>query len=92
MQGETPTLRLGYRPEVLVFLAEGRAPYSLLAGSARAERAPAVLPALVDALRQQRGQDWQPFAVQDGNLITGQNPQSSELVARHVLTSLRRAA
>jgi putative intracellular protease/amidase len=38
--------------------------------------------------RFERGQDWQPFAVQDGNLITGQNPQSSELVAQHVLTSL----
>ncbi len=39
--------------------------------------------------RFERGPDWQPFAVQDGNLITGQNPQSSELVARHVLTALR---
>ncbi len=38
--------------------------------------------------RFERAPDWQPFAVQDGNLITGQNPQSSELVARHVLTSL----
>lgn len=42
--------------------------------------------------RFERGPDWQPFAVQDGNLITGQNPQSSELVAQHVLTSLGRAA
>ncbi len=41
--------------------------------------------------RFERGSDWQPFAVQDGNLITGQNPQSSELVARHVLASLGRA-
>ncbi len=40
----------------------------------------------------ERGPDWQPFAVQDGNLITGQNPQSSELVAWHVLTSLDKAA
>ncbi|WP_230533775.1 type 1 glutamine amidotransferase domain-containing protein [Microvirga roseola] len=38
--------------------------------------------------RFERGPDWQPFAVHDGNLITGQNPQSSELVARHVLTAL----
>ena len=37
----------------------------------------------------ERGPDWQPFAVQDGNLITGQNPQSSELVARYVLEALR---
>ncbi|MGH8060607.1 MAG: DUF3999 domain-containing protein, partial [Pseudoxanthomonas sp.] len=59
-EGEAPTLRLGYRPEVLVFLAQGKAPYALLAGSARAKRADAPLPQLVDALRAQRGQDWQP--------------------------------
>ena len=39
--------------------------------------------------RFERGPDWQPYAVQDGNLITGQNPQSSELVGRHVLDALR---
>lgn len=55
-----PTLRLGYRPEVLVFLAQGKTPYALLAGSARAQRAESPLPQLVDALRAQRGQDWQP--------------------------------
>ena len=58
--GEQPRLRLGYRPEVLVFLAEGKGPYALLAGSARAQRADAPIPQLVDALRQQRGRDWQP--------------------------------
>lgn len=55
-----PTLRLGYRPEVAVFLAEGRAPYSLVAGSARAERADSPLPQLVAVLRRQHGADWQP--------------------------------
>lgn len=55
-----PTLRLGYRPEVVVFLAQGKAPYALLAGSARGMRDDAPLPQLVDALRAQRGQDWQP--------------------------------
>ena len=55
-----PTLRLGYRPEVLVFLAQGKTPYALLAGSARGKRAESPLPQLVDALRAQRGQDWQP--------------------------------
>jgi putative intracellular protease/amidase len=39
--------------------------------------------------RFEGGADWQPYAVQDGNLITGQNRQSSELVARHVLDALR---
>jgi putative intracellular protease/amidase len=41
--------------------------------------------------------NWQPFAVRDGQFITGQNPQSSTLVAQHViealgLTSLKQAA
>ena len=55
-----PTLRLGYRPEVVVFLAQGKPPYALAAGSARAARADAPLPQLVEALRTQRGRDWQP--------------------------------
>jgi putative intracellular protease/amidase len=42
--------------------------------------------------RFEHGPDWQPYAVQDGTLITGQNPQSSELVARHVLDALPSAA
>jgi putative intracellular protease/amidase len=32
--------------------------------------------------------NWQTFAVRDGDLITGQNPASSELVATHILTAL----
>jgi putative intracellular protease/amidase len=36
-----------------------------------------------------RADDWQPHAVTDGNLITGQNPASSELVAMAVLEKLR---
>jgi putative intracellular protease/amidase len=31
---------------------------------------------------------WQPHAIRDGNLITGQNPQSSEKVARLVLEAI----
>ncbi|NDK38016.1 DUF3999 domain-containing protein [Pseudoxanthomonas gei] len=58
--GAAPLLRLGYRPEVLVFLAQGQPPYAVLAGSARAARAEAPLSQLVDALRAQRGQDWRP--------------------------------
>lgn len=59
----SPRLRLGYRPEVLVFLAQGDGPYSLAVGSARAQRADAPLPRLVAALRAQRGADWQPAQV-----------------------------
>lgn len=32
---------------------------------------------------------WMPYAIQDGNLITGQNPASSELVAEKLLESLK---
>ena len=58
--GAPPVLRLGYRPEVVVFLAEGNPPFALLAGSARASRQDAPLPQLVDALRAERGREWQP--------------------------------
>jgi hypothetical protein len=63
-----PTLRLGYRPEVVVFLAQGPEPYALLAGSARGKRADSPLPQLVDALRAQRGQDWQPATATLGGM------------------------
>jgi putative intracellular protease/amidase len=32
--------------------------------------------------------NWQAFAVRDGQFITGQNPQSSKLVAMHVVDAL----
>ena len=34
---------------------------------------------------------WQPFAVRDGRLITGQNPASSAAVADHVMAALAEA-
>ncbi|MDG2525751.1 DUF3999 domain-containing protein [Stenotrophomonas sp. HITSZ_GD] len=55
-----PRLRLGYRPETLVFIAQGAAPYTLAAGSARVHRAEAPLSQLVATLRRARGPDWQP--------------------------------
>ncbi|WP_373297402.1 type 1 glutamine amidotransferase domain-containing protein [Aquimarina muelleri] len=35
-----------------------------------------------------KGQDWAPYAIEDGLLITGQNPASSELVAEMLLKKL----
>jgi putative intracellular protease/amidase len=35
------------------------------------------------------GGDWQPHAVRDGHLITGQNPMSSELVGEKILEALK---
>ncbi len=57
---EVPELRLGYRGEVLVFLVQGEAPYALAAGSGRAARADAPIASLLDALRRQHGEGWQP--------------------------------
>lgn len=36
----------------------------------------------------QKGPDWAPFVLEDGNLITGQNPGSSEDVAKALLKQL----
>jgi hypothetical protein len=55
-----PALQLGYRPEVLIFVAQGTAPYTLVAGSGRATRAQAPVPRLVETLRMQHDGDWQP--------------------------------
>jgi putative intracellular protease/amidase len=35
------------------------------------------------------GPDFQPFAVRDGRLVTGQNPASSEAVARLVRQAIQ---
>lgn len=53
-----------------------------------------VVPFLVeDMLRENGGRyskkdDWQPHAITDGHLVTGQNPASSEAAARAVLALL----
>ena len=48
---------------------------------------------LEDELKQrggdyQRADDWMPYAVQDGLIITGQNPASSSLVAQKLIKHL----
>ncbi len=56
----SPTLRLGYQPEVLMFLSQGAAPYALAVGSATATRRDAPVGVLVDDLRLRNGPTWQP--------------------------------
>jgi hypothetical protein len=46
-----------------------------------------------DMLKQNGGDyskaaDWQPYAITDGNLVTGQNPASSESTAKAFLAEL----
>ncbi len=36
-----------------------------------------------------KADDWQPYVIIDGNLITGQNPASSESVALKVLEIIK---
>jgi putative intracellular protease/amidase len=53
-----------------------------------------VVPFLVEDMLKEKGGEyskvanWQPYAIQDGLLITGQNPASSELVAEKLLQLL----
>jgi putative intracellular protease/amidase len=49
--------------------------------------------AVEDALKEkgglyERGATWQSFCVEDGRLITGQNPASSEAVAHALMKQL----
>lgn len=55
-----PQLKLGYLPDVLVFVAAGQAPYRLAVGSATQRRSDAPLDAMLAQLRQTRGSQWQP--------------------------------
>ena len=56
-----------------------------------------VVPFLVeDVLKENggiysKGADWGPYVIQDGLLITGQNPASSELAAQRLLERLARS-
>jgi putative intracellular protease/amidase len=55
-----------------------------------------VVPFLVEDMLKEnggiysRGKIWEAYAVQDGNLITGQNPASSALVAELLLKMLKK--
>jgi len=55
-----PTLRVAYRPDRFVFLAQGSAPYRLVAGSVRARRGDYPVDAALAQLRAKLTPDWQP--------------------------------
>ena len=54
-----------------------------------------VVPFLVEDMLSKNGgiyskkEDWAAYAIQDGNLITGQNPASSELVAEKLIATFK---
>ncbi|MDH5834577.1 DUF3999 domain-containing protein [Luteimonas kalidii] len=59
-QAAAPVLRLGWHPEMLVFVAGDAPPYRLVAGSARTSRAGSPVAQSLAAIRTTRGEDWQP--------------------------------
>ena len=54
-----------------------------------------IVPFLVEDMIKKNGgtytkaDDWNPYAIKDGLLITGQNPASSEKVAELLLAALK---
>ncbi|SEL94823.1 Putative intracellular protease/amidase [Aquimarina amphilecti] len=54
-----------------------------------------VVPFLVEDMLKENGgiysktENWKPYSIQDGNLITGQNPASSEEVAEKIFNMLK---
>ena len=54
-----------------------------------------VVPFLIEDMMKEKGAnyskigDWQPYALEDGLLITGQNPASSSLVAKLLMNKLQ---
>lgn len=55
-----PILRVAFRPDRFVFLAQGSGPYRLVAGSARARRGDYPVDTALAQLRSKLGNDWQP--------------------------------
>jgi len=55
-----PSVRVSFRPDRFVFLAQGAGPYRLVAGSARSHRGDYPVDAALAQLRAKLGTDWQP--------------------------------
>lgn len=55
-----PHLSVGYRPDSIVFLAEGSGPFLLAAGSAQARHPFYPVDLALASLRAKAGKDWQP--------------------------------
>ena len=68
-----PGLRLGYRDGSVVFLAQGRAPYRLVAGSATVASNQAELEPMLAEMRTRHGAQWQPAAagLEAGRVLSG---------------------
>ncbi|WBX70394.1 type 1 glutamine amidotransferase domain-containing protein [Tenacibaculum retecalamus] len=76
-------------------LVNGKKVTGFTNGEEEAVQLTSVVPFLVEDMLKSNGgiyskkADWNPYAVEDGLLITGQNPASSELVAELLLEKLK---
>ncbi len=79
-------------------LVKGRTVTGFTNGEEEAVGLTDIVPFLVeDMLKQhggdyQKGADWGEFVVEDGTLITGQNPASSEKAARRLMAKIKATA
>ena len=62
LPASAPTLKLGYQPASIVFLAQGTPPYVLVAGSATAQATQDAVEPMLAALRARHGAQWVPAA------------------------------
>lgn len=89
-----PAVLLNAKDRDGAFLVQGREVTGFTNTEEAAVELTDVVPLLVEDALMDRGakfarkEDWAPFARQDGNLITGQNPASSEPVAKLLLAAL----
>jgi hypothetical protein len=63
-----PKLSFDYQSESWVVLTNGRAPYTIVAGSARARRGEFAVAALIAQLRGHYGEQWRPQAIGHGDM------------------------
>ena len=77
------------------FLVNGKKVTGFTNGEEDAVQLTSVVPFLVEDMLKDNGgiyskkEDWNPYAVEDGLLITGQNPASSEFVAKLLIDKLK---
>ncbi len=63
---DTPILKFAYRPEQFLLLTHGAGPYTLAAGSMRAQRDQYPLDVLINQVKQKQDKDWKPTEVSLG--------------------------
>jgi putative intracellular protease/amidase len=91
-----PIALVNARDENGEFIVKGREVTGFTNAEEEAVGLTKVVPVLVEDTMIARGAryskvaNWQSYTCQDGNLITGQNPASSEAVAKLVLAALQR--